>query len=146
MRSEGLSESLTCLKLWIVWINKKTIIGCALAMIWRITQFSECIIRRGRTQPHPILLLITIFRSVTASFPNLKFIVFPIVPLEKFTCCPSPSQKSLFYNSSFLTLLFFNSPFLVLPFYFSLVFIFPMHNVFTFPLFYQNVAVHLPPW
>ena len=64
-------------------------------MIRRITQFSERVIRWGRTQPYPI---IAIFPSVTVSFPNLKFIVFPPVPLQKFTCCP--------FNSRFLALSF----------------------------------------
>lgn len=56
----------------------------------------------------------------------------PLVPLQKFTCCPSSPYKSLFYCSSLLTLLFFNSPFLTLSF--TLVWCPPSSSTF-FPHF-----------
>lgn len=86
-------------------------------MIRRITQFSERVIRWGRTQPYPI---IAIFLSVTASFPNLKFIVFPPCSSSKIhllSLQQSFSRPSFYFSLlfSFLILKFVQISFVVLP-------------------------------
>ena len=86
---------------------------------------------------HPIIAIHHYFPSVAASFPNLKFIVFPSCSSSEIHLL-SLLSLSLFYCSSFLTLLFFNSPFLTLSF--TLVWCSPSSSA----IFFQISFVVLP--